>query len=53
MRAWLENNIPIRNEQFGFQKYMGTLDAVYALHNGVAADIGIGLTVITAFIDFS
>lgn len=53
MRDWLSTHRPLRDEQFGFREKMGTVDAVYVLHSGLAADIDAGIAVYTAFIDFS
>ena len=53
MRTWLSDFAPLRNEQFGFQANTGTVDAVFVLHSGLAADIDIGISTLVAFIDFS
>ena len=53
MRAWLKCHHPLRHEQFGFQEKVGTIDAAYVLHNGLAADVDAGIKVMVAFVDFS
>ena len=53
IRLWLQNHSPLREEQFGFVHKTGTTDAVFVLHNGLAADIDEGLDVIVGFVDFS